>query len=117
MDWVDVGAFWVFFAGILLSLESPMIGIVKFDRKDLVWTLLFPSAYYHSKIVNDMIVNKKFIFLGTKDGIVRITKKTGFIREYYFPFIGNVNNIDIDRNIIWMGTSNGLLKFKWTREQ
>ena len=31
--------------------------------------------------------------------------------------IGNVNNIDIDRNIIWMGTSNGLLKFKWTREQ
>ena len=93
------------------------IGIVKFDRKDLVWTLLFPSAYYHSKIVNDMIVNKKFIFLGTKDGIVRITKKTGFIREYYFPFIGNVNNIGIDRNIIWMGTSNGLLKFKWTREQ
>ena len=82
----------------------------------MVWELLFPAAYYHSKIVHAMAVNRKHIFLGTEEGLVRINKKTGFIREYFFPFIGQVNKLELKKNIIWMGTTNGLLKFKWTRE-
>lgn len=92
------------------------LGIVKFDLSEMVWELLFPAAYYHSKIVHAMAVNRKHIFLGTEEGLVRINKKTGFIREYFFPFIGQVNKLELKKNIIWMGTTNGLLKFKWTRE-
>ena len=47
---------------------------------------------------------------------MRINLKTGFIREYFFPFIGQVNDIELDNNIVWLGTSNGLIKFKWKRD-
>tara|TARA_Y100000590_G_scaffold432030_2_gene547548 strand:+ start:2653 stop:4284 length:1632 start_codon:yes stop_codon:yes gene_type:complete len=92
------------------------LGIIKFNQSQLEWELLFPAAYYHSKNVYSMALNRKYLFLGTEEGLVRINKKTGFIREYFFPFIGRVNKVELEKNIIWLGTSNGLLKFKWTRE-
>ena len=92
------------------------LGIIKFNQSQLVWELLFPAAYYHSKNVYSLALNRKYLFLGTEEGLVRINKKTGFIREYFFPFIGRVNKVELEKNIIWLGTSNGLLKFKWTRE-
>lgn len=92
------------------------LGIIKFDLSEMVWELVFPASYYHSKIIHSMEINKKYLFLGTGEGLVRINKNTGFIREYYYPFIGQVNNIQLKNNIIWMGTNKGLVKFKWTRE-
>jgi len=63
-----------------------------------------------------MKIQRNQMFLGTKRGLVRINLKTGFIREYFFSFIGQVNDIELDNNIVWLGTSNGLIKFKWKRD-
>ena len=60
--------------------------------------------------------NEKFIFLGTTKGLYRINKISGLVRDYHYPFIGQVNDIILDDNIVWLGTINGLLKFKWKRD-
>ena len=46
----------------------------------------------------------------------RINKRTGLIRNYSYPFIGQVNDLILDGNTLWIGTVNGLIKFKWKRD-
>ena len=92
------------------------MGIAKFNLDEREWDLIFPSTVYHAKTVYSLAVNKNHIFLGTEDGLVRINKKSGFIREYSFPFIGQVNALHLDGKTLWLGSSQGLVKFKWKRD-
>ena len=62
-----------------------------------------------------MEINEKFLFLGTNNGFCRINIKTGQIRNYNYPFIGQVNELILDDNILWVGSNNGLIKFKWKK--
>jgi len=61
-------------------------------------------------------VNKRYLFLATEDGLVRVNKKTGFVKDYSFSFLGQGNEIVLEGNTLWLGTSNGLVKFKWKRD-
>ena len=90
-------------------------GIIRFDIQSKEWDMIFTSDIYHDKTVFSMEVNKKYLFLGLEDGLVRINKKTGLIRDYNYPFIGQVNEVALDEKDLWLGTSNGLVKFKWKR--
>ena len=92
------------------------MGIAKFDPDEREWDLLFPSTVYHAIPVYSLVVNQKHLFLGTDDGLVRINKKTGFVREYNFPFIGQINELHLDGKTLWIGSSQGLIKFKWKRD-
>ena len=92
------------------------MGIAKFNLDEREWDLIFPSTVYHAKTVYSLAVNKNHIFLGTEDGLFRINKKSGFIREYSFPFIGQVNALHLDGKTLWLGSSQGLVKFKWKRD-
>tara|TARA_B100001093_G_scaffold293_1_gene383 strand:- start:269 stop:883 length:615 start_codon:yes stop_codon:yes gene_type:complete len=91
------------------------IGIIEFDIEEKEWNLIFTSGIYSDKDVYSMALNDKFIFLGVEDGLIKINKKTGLVRDYVFSFIGRVNEIILDGKEIWLGTSNGLIKFLWKR--
>ena len=91
-------------------------GVVTFDLESKEWVILFRSGMYSNKDVYSMTVNDKFIFLGLEDGLVRINKTTGIVRDYPFSFIGQVNDIVIDEKNAWLGTANGLINFKWRRD-
>ena len=92
------------------------MGIAKFDMEEKEWDLLFPSGIYHSKTIYSMAVNDKHVFLGTDKGLMRINKRTGLIKDYLFPFIGQVNEIVLEDKTVWLGTTTGLVKFKWKRD-
>ena len=92
------------------------IGITKFDIEEKVWDLMFISGVYRSENVFSMALNDKFIFLGVDSGLIKINKRTGLVRDYVFPFIGQVNDIILNGKEIWLGTSNGLIKFLWKRD-
>lgn len=89
------------------------LGIVKYDFDSSMWDLIFNAAIYKNKMVYDIEVNKNNIFIGTSDGITKINEKTGFVREFNFPFLKQVNDIVIIDNYLWAGTNGGLVKFKW----
>ena len=38
------------------------------------------------------------------------------IKNYSYPFIGQVNDLILDGNTLWIGSVNGLIKFKWKRD-
>jgi len=92
------------------------LGIVRFDFDRNEWDLIFPKAIYQNKIVHSLAVNNRFLFLGTESGLIRIEIKTGLIKDYFYEFIGRVNDIVLRENQIWLGTKNGLLEFKWKKD-
>ena len=92
------------------------MGIAKFDLKEKEWTVIARQSQYDNNIVYSMAINDKFIFLGTREGLTRINKRSGLVRDYNYTFIGSVNDIFLDKTIIWLGTSTGLIKFKWKKD-
>jgi len=92
------------------------MGIAKFDFDKNEWDLIFSSVVYQNKKIYSLAINDKFLFLGTEIGLVRINRKTGLIKDYLFSFIGQVNDIILKGNLIWLGTETGLIKFKWKKD-
>ncbi|MFL2998283.1 MAG: hypothetical protein ACJZ1Q_06035 [Candidatus Neomarinimicrobiota bacterium] len=92
------------------------LGVFSFSRENKTWEFLFPSTIYENNKINSIAVNNRYLFLGSNNGLFRIDKNTGFIRDYKFTFIGQVNDLFIDENILWIGSNKGLIKFKWKRD-
>ena len=90
--------------------------MAKFDTQSKEWELVSSSVVYDNKMIYSMSVNDNYLFLGTREGLSRINKRTGLIRNYSYPFIGQVNDLILDGNTLWIGSANGLIKFKWKRD-
>ena len=92
------------------------IGIVTFDMSEEIWDMLISPAEYKGLDVSDMLVVGKFCFIATQQGLFRINQKSHRVREYNFEFIGSVNTIKHMDKFIWIGTSEGLIRFKWRKD-
>ena len=92
------------------------IGIVTFDMSEEVWDMLISVAEYRGLDVSDMSVIGNFCFIATEQGLFRINMKSHRVREYNFEFIGSVNTIKHFDKFIWIGTSEGLIRFKWRKD-
>ena len=92
------------------------MGVVRFDKDQKEWNLVIPSGLYRNMPIYSFAVNKNYFFLGTEDGLIRINKKTGFVKDYAFNFLGQINEMLLEGRILWLGTTNGLVKFKWKRD-
>ena len=92
------------------------IGIVTFDIDEQIWDMLVPASEYKGLEVSDMLVIGQFCFIGTDRGLFRINLKSHRNREYNFDFIGSVNSLAHIDKFIWIGTSEGLIRFKWRKD-
>ena len=92
------------------------IGIVMFDTEEKFWDMAIPASDYRGLDVNDILLLGKFCFIATDRGMFRINLKSNGLREYNFDFIGSVNTIKNIGKYIWMGTSEGLIRFKWRKD-
>lgn len=92
------------------------IGVVSFNTKEKFWDMVIPASNYKGLDVSDLLVMGKFCFIATDQGMFRINLKSKRIREYSFDFIGSVNSIENIGKYVWMGTSEGLIRFKWRKD-
>jgi len=92
------------------------IGIIVFDTEEKFWDMAIPTSDYKGLDVNDILLLGKFCFIATDRGMFRINLKSKGVREYNFDFIGSVNTIENIGKYIWMGTSKGLIRFKWRKD-
>ena len=54
--------------------------------------------------------------MATNDGFIRYDIKDRFIRDYQYDFLGQIHDMNVDKKHLWLGTSNGIIKFKWTKD-
>ena len=92
------------------------IGIILFDTEEKFWDLAIPASDYKGLDANDILLLGKFCFIATDRGMFRINLKSKGVREYNFDFIGSVNTIENIGKYVWMGTSEGLIRFKWRKD-
>ena len=92
------------------------IGIIVFDTEEKFWDMAIPASDYKGLDVNDILLLGKFCFIATDMGMFRINLKSKGVREYNFDFIGSVNTIRNIGKYVWMGTSEGLIRFKWRKD-
>ncbi|HIA78548.1 MAG TPA: hypothetical protein EYO07_00080 [Candidatus Marinimicrobia bacterium] len=92
------------------------LGIVKFDLTDRIWELVISAVQYDAFPATAIAMHRNLCFIGTKIGFFRINLKTGLIRKYNYPFIGKVNSMVMLKNNLWLGTSEGLVRFKWKKD-
>lgn len=91
-------------------------GVWSFDLMSKSWKELVDASVFGGREITAMARFKKFIFLATNDGFIRYDLKDRFIRDYHYDFLGQVHDINVDKKHLWLGTSNGLIKFKWTKD-
>ncbi len=92
------------------------IGIVTFDLDEKIWDLLISIGKYKDNVVSDMIIIGKFCFIGTEQGLFRVHMKSQRVREYDFDFIGSINSLEHIDKYLWIGSSEGLIRFKWRKD-
>ena len=107
------------FKVLTLDGDSMMIssdqGVWSYTYKDETWYELLDASVYAGYEITDLERRKNVIFLATNDGFIRYDLKDRFIRDYQYDFIGEVHDILLTKRNLLLGTRNGLINFKWTK--
>jgi len=97
-------------------MVSTKHGIWSYNFSTKSWIELVDASVFAGGEILAMTRYKKYIFLATNDGFIRYDIKDRFISDYYYDFIGEIHDMKVDKKHLWLGTSNGLIKFKWTKD-
>ena len=91
-------------------------GIIAYNNVNSSWKLIAEPTIYNNDFVRELNVYKKQLFIITGRGLTRMNLKKQFQRQYNYPFIGNVNDLYVTRDRLWLATDNGLIQFSWKKD-
>ncbi len=91
-------------------------GIIKYDGIKSLWEIIVEPTVYNAIKINTMKIIDHYCFLGTDSGLIRVDLISGLHRVYNFEFIGQVNDMYISGESIWLATSKGLVRFLWKKD-
>lgn len=97
-------------------MVSTKQGVWNFNNRSKIWTELVDASVFAGKEIKAMARNDKYIFLATNEGFIRYDINDRFIRDYQYEFLGKINDLKVEKNYLWLATTNGLIKFKWTKD-
>ena len=88
-------------------------GIISFNFRTRQWSNAVDASIFGGLRVKSMAIDKDIIFLSTIDGIIKFDMRRNFMNIYNYSFIGQVNDMYINGRKLWLGTSKGLVSFKF----
>lgn len=88
--------------------------VIKFNLEGREWFNAVDASIYGGLGITNMVVDKETIFIATVNGVINYDMEKNFLKDIYnYPFIGEVNDMYIRDNKIWMGTSQGLISYEF----
>jgi ligand-binding sensor domain-containing protein len=60
-----------------------------------------------------MAIHKNIVFMATSNGLVQYDMKKNLMDIFNFSFIGQVNDLYIRDRKIWLGTTEGLISYRY----
>ena len=91
-------------------------GIIAYNDVNSYWELVAEPTIYNNDFVRELNIYKKQLFIITDRGLTRMHMKKQFKQQYNYPFIGNVNDIYVTSDKLWLATDNGLIQFNWKKD-
>ena len=73
-----------------------------------------PSVYKGSKVYN-LVISNGYCFVGADYGIWQIDNEVEYSQFYDYPFIGSVQDMYIQGEILVVGSENSLNKYLWNK--
>ena len=91
-------------------------GIIAYNDVNSSWELVAEPTVYNNDFIRELNIYKKQLFIITDRGLTRMHMKKQFQQQYNYPFIGNVNDLYVTRDKLWLATDNGLIQFNWKND-
>ena len=91
-------------------------GIIAYNIVNSSWELIAEPTLYNNDFIRQLHVYKKQLFIITERGLIRLHMKKQFQRQYNYSFIGNVNDLYVTGENLWLATDNGLIQFSWKKD-
>jgi len=91
-------------------------GIISYNTLTGYWNMLFRSHSIRQQRVTSMAFNDRYGFFGTNFSLLKFDFKHLFIDEYSYPIIGQINELSLEDDQLWIGSSQGLIRYLWKNE-
>ena len=110
LKYIDYTAFTQDSRQILAANRS---GILKFNFTNRQWSNAVDPAIFGGLEIKDMALHKNIVFIATENGIVQYDMKKNLMDVFNYSFIGQVNDMYIKGRKIWLGTTEGLISYRY----
>ncbi|MBC8344943.1 MAG: hypothetical protein ISR82_02435 [Candidatus Marinimicrobia bacterium] len=94
-------------------LTSNRSGVLKFNFKDRRWSNAVDPSIFGGLEIKTMALHKNIVFIATENGIVQYDMKKNLMDVFNYSFIGQVNDMYIKGRKIWLGTTEGLISYRY----
>ncbi|MFH1850797.1 MAG: hypothetical protein ABIA75_00475 [Candidatus Neomarinimicrobiota bacterium] len=88
-------------------------GVISYDFKTGLWQPLLNPTLFSDETIRKMAVDDDYFWLLSARTLWRVDRGDNTVRIYNYDFMGILNDLYINGDEIWLGTSEGLIKFNW----
>ena len=90
-----------------------LTGIISFNFRTRLWSNVVDPSIFGGLNVKSMVINNNTLFISTINGIVKYEMEKNLMEIFNYPFMGQINDMYIKGRNIWLGTSEGLISYKY----
>lgn len=94
---------------------STINGVLSFDIVRDKWEIAVEPSLYSASSIFKTAFEGNFCFLGTDSGLWQIDMRGGYSKQFNYNFIGEVTDLLIKEDRLYIGSDNGLIKFLWKK--
>ena len=88
-------------------------GIISFNFNERTWSNIVNPSIFGGQEIISMAVSNQILFISTVNGLVKYDIRENLLETFNYPFLGRVNDMYIKGRKIWLGTSEGLVSYRF----
>ncbi|MEA1881035.1 MAG: two-component regulator propeller domain-containing protein [Candidatus Marinimicrobia bacterium] len=94
-------------------LVANRTGILSFNFRERKWSNAVDPSIFGGLEISAIILKKNTVFIATDNGIIQYDLKKNQMDVFNYSFIGHVNDMYIKGRRLWLGTSEGLISYRY----
>ena len=88
-------------------------GIISFNFRTRKWSNAVDASIFGGLRIKSIVSDKEIMFIATINGIIKYNMRKNLMDIYNYSFIGQVNHMYIKGRKLWLGTSEGLISYRF----
>ncbi|MDP6338946.1 MAG: hypothetical protein QF842_01290 [Candidatus Marinimicrobia bacterium] len=94
-------------------LAANRTGVLAFNFREREWSNAVNPSIFGGLEIRAMALKKNTVFIATENGIIQYDMKKNLADMFNYSFIGQVNDMYIKGRRLWLGTSEGLISYRY----
>ena len=88
-------------------------GFISFNFRTRKWSNAVDASIFGGLRIKSIVSDKEIMFIATINGIIKYNMRKNLMDIYNYSFIGQVNHMYIKGRKLWLGTSEGLISYRF----